>query len=77
MQDGLTGLATAAQARDWLDRAGAQGTVQAMLIGLNRFQAVNLAFGHGGGDRVLAEVARRIAHFAAEELAPGEGGDGP
>ncbi|WP_084390933.1 bifunctional diguanylate cyclase/phosphodiesterase [Novosphingobium capsulatum] len=76
-QDGLTGLATAAQARDWLDWAGAQGTVQAMLIGLNRFQAVNLAFGHGGGDRVLAEVARRIAHFAAEELAPGEGGDGP
>ncbi|MFD2781534.1 EAL domain-containing protein [Novosphingobium pokkalii] len=46
-----------------------------MLIGLNRFQAVNLAFGHGGGDRVLAEVARRIAHFAAEELGPAQAGD--
>jgi predicted signal transduction protein with EAL and GGDEF domain len=72
-QDGLTGLADAAAARDWLDRAAQVGPVHAMLIGLNRFQAVNMAFGHGGGDRVLAEVARRIAHFAIEELAPGEG----
>lgn len=49
---------------------GGQGFIQAMLIGLNRFQAVNLAFGHGGGDRVLAEVARRIEHLLEEELGP-------
>jgi predicted signal transduction protein with EAL and GGDEF domain len=68
-RDALTGLADAAAARAWLDHAGQGGFVQAMLIGLNRFQAVNLAFGHGGGDRVLAEVARRIAHFAAYDMA--------
>lgn len=68
-RDGLTGLADAGAARAWLDQAGRGGFVQAMLIGLNRFQAVNLAFGHRGGDRVLAEVARRIAHFAAQDLA--------
>ncbi|GHC93706.1 bifunctional diguanylate cyclase/phosphodiesterase [Novosphingobium pokkalii] len=74
-QDALTGLADAAAARAWLDAARGGAGIQAMLIGLNRFQAVNLAFGHGGGDRVLAEVARRIAHFAAEELGPAQAGD--
>lgn len=68
-RDGLTGLPDAGAARAWLDQAGRGGFVQAMLIGLNRFQAVNLAFGHRGGDRVLAEVARRIAHFAAQDMA--------
>lgn len=73
--DLLTGLDNAAAALAWLDAAGASvaaggaGTVQAMLVGLNRLQAVNLAFGHGGGDLVLAEVARRISHTLAEELA--------
>jgi GGDEF domain-containing protein len=41
-----------------------------MLLGLNRLQAVNLAFGRGGGDRILAEVARRIVQVLGEELGP-------
>jgi GGDEF domain-containing protein len=40
-----------------------------MLLGLNRLQAVNLAFGRGG-DRMLAEVARRIVQVLGEELGP-------
>lgn len=63
--DLLTGLPTAAAARAWLDDACA---VQAMLVGLHRFQAVNKAYGDAAGDRVLAEIARRIATFARDEL---------
>ncbi|WP_338465712.1 GGDEF domain-containing phosphodiesterase [Novosphingobium sp. ZN18A2] len=63
--DLLTGLPTAAAARAWLDGAG---PVHAMLAGLHRFQAVNMAYGASAGDGVLAEIARRIAAFAREEL---------
>ncbi|WP_068076419.1 bifunctional diguanylate cyclase/phosphodiesterase [Novosphingobium lentum] len=80
--DLLTGLATAAAARAWFDRVaiGLPGgslevepslPIQAMLIGLHRFQAVNLAYGATAGDGVLAEIAHRIRRFAAEEL-PGD-----
>ncbi|WP_333836474.1 GGDEF domain-containing phosphodiesterase [Novosphingobium sp.] len=65
--------AEASAARAWLDRACREGRgVQAMLIGLNRLQAVNLAFGKGGGDHALAEVARRIGHVVAETPNSGE-----
>lgn len=63
--DLLTGLPTVASARAWLDEAH---PVQAMLVGLHRFQAVNKAYGSNAGDRVLAEIARRIEAFAGEEL---------
>ncbi len=71
--DGLTGLVDARAALAWLDRAEGRreaGPVHAMLLGLNRLQAVNLAFGRGGGDRILAEVARRIVQVLGEELGP-------
>lgn len=72
MRDALTGLASRDGARlrlaEWLDE-GAQ--VQAMLIGLRRFDAVNLAYGAAAGDAALAEVASRIKHFAASELETG------
>ena len=71
-RDAVTGLpgAEAARARlgEWLAR-GAQ--VQALLVGLRRFDAVNLAYGAASGDAALAETAARIKHFAADEL------DGP
>lgn len=67
--DALTGLvgreAARERLREWL-AAGAQ--VQGVLLGLRRFDAVNLAFGHAAGDVALVEVAARIAHFAADEL---------
>ncbi|MCW1383347.1 GGDEF domain-containing phosphodiesterase [Novosphingobium sp. KCTC 2891] len=69
-RDVLTGLPGADSARAWLDAAGRAGFVQAMLVSLQRLQSVNLAYGKSGGDQALAEVARRIADFAAEELGP-------
>lgn len=71
-RDALTGLKGRDAARllleEWLGD-GAQ--VQAMLIGLRRFDALNLAYGADAGDAVLAEVANRIKHFAASELEAG------
>lgn len=45
--------------------------VHAMLLGLRRLDAINIAYGEAAGDGALQEVASRIQHFAAEEL------DGP
>ena len=71
-RDALTGLPgrEAARARlgEWLE-AGLP--VHALLLGLRRFDAVNLAFGAAAGDAALTEVAARIKHLAADEL------DGP
>lgn len=68
-RDALTGLAGRDAARlrlgEWL-AAGAQ--VHALLIGLRRFDAVNLAYGAAAGDVALGEIAARLKHFAAVEL---------
>ena len=80
--DPLTGLATrdaaAARLGEWLSRGD---KVQALLIGLRRFDAVNLAYGTSAGDAALSEVAQRLKQFAASELDGGwlaarSGGDG-
>lgn len=67
--DSVTGLerrdAACARLQRWL-ADGAQ--VQAMLIGLQRFDAVNLAYGSAVGDAALAEVAQRLRQFAAATL---------
>lgn len=67
VRDSLTGLPGIAGAASWFE-GHQRGYVHAMLLGLHRFRTVNLAYGHSGGDSVLAEIARRIADFAAEEL---------
>lgn len=67
-RDVLTGLVGLDAAREWLDRAGHSGFVQAMLVSLKRLPSVNLAYGKAGGDLVLVEVARRIGDFVREEL---------
>src|SRR5215210_750331 len=67
--DALTGLLAAASARERLASWAAGGLRwQAMLIGLQCFQAVNRAFGKPAGDAALAEVARRIRAFAEDAL---------
>ncbi len=80
--DPLTGLATrdaaAARLSEWLGRGD---KVHALLIGLRRFDAVNLAYGTSAGDAALNEVAQRLKQFAASELdgswlAARSGGDG-
>jgi predicted signal transduction protein with EAL and GGDEF domain len=77
-RDSVTGLPSVEAVRtrlgDWLVHAAATGEparIHAMLLGLRRFDAINLAYGAAAGDGALAEVSARISHFAAEEL------DGP
>lgn len=69
-RDALTGLpgieAVRERLRSW--SAGEGSTLHALLLGLRRFDAVNLAYGTSAGDLALAEVAARLTHFAAAEL---------
>ena len=68
--DTLTGLLAAAGGRERLESWARQGLRwQAMLIGLQRFQAVNRAFGQPAGDAALAEIGRRIRVFASDAFA--------
>lgn len=68
-RDPLTGLPgrTAACERltEWL---ADQAQLHALLIGLRRFDAVNLAYGAASGDLALREVAARLKQFMAGEL---------
>jgi EAL domain-containing protein (putative c-di-GMP-specific phosphodiesterase class I)/GGDEF domain-containing protein len=74
MPDILTGLDSAQSARAWLDAGGAP--VQAMLIGLHRFQSVNLAYGIAAGDSMLALAGKLIRDFALSQ-SEGAGGEEP
>jgi EAL domain-containing protein (putative c-di-GMP-specific phosphodiesterase class I)/GGDEF domain-containing protein len=47
---------------------GEAAPVHAMLLGLRRFDTVNLAYGEAAGDSALVAVAARILQFASEEL---------
>ena len=63
--DALTGLPNcrsfARALQLMLDRADADGTdIAVARLDINDFKAVNDLFGHATGDRVLAEVARRV-----------------
>jgi len=77
-RDSVTGLPHVEAVRErlgeWLRDAALTGEparIHAMLLGLRRFDAVNLAYGSAAGDGALAEVSARMSHFAAAEL------DGP
>ena len=73
--DPLTGLAgldeakaaIAAWQRDWPSGSGVC-PLHAMLIAVGRLETVNIAYGAPTGDSALVEIARRIDHFAADEL---------
>jgi predicted signal transduction protein with EAL and GGDEF domain len=74
-RDPLTGLPAVDAVRhrleEWLGGGSANGQatrIHAMLLGLRRFDTVNLAYGAAAGDGALAEVAARISHFAADEI---------
>ena len=77
-RDIITGLPAIDTVRgrigDWLTQASERGEaarVHTLLLGLRRFDAVNLAYGASAGDAALAEVGARICRFAENEL------DGP
>jgi diguanylate cyclase len=64
--DALTGLPNRAYLQDRLEnlhrRAESQRSVYSLLLlDLDHFKIVNDRFGHGTGDRVLAQVGRRVA----------------
>ena len=74
-RDALTGLLGPEQAQaridDWLGDAKARGEVapiHVMLLGLRRFDTVNLAYGERAGDSALVEIAARILRFADDEF---------
>ena len=74
-RDPLTGLAGPEAARDrlreWQADVGEGGRarpIHSMLLGLRRFDTVNLAYGADAGDAALVEVAGRMLHFAAAEI---------
>lgn len=78
LRDAITGLPSVEAVRlrlqEWLAHEATSGKaarVHALLLGLRRFDAVNLAYGVAAGDIALAEVGARMSHFAASEL------DGP
>ena len=65
--DALTGLPNRRMLRDWLEqeiektrRAGLQLAI--LFIDLDHFKEVNDTLGHGSGDLLLVEAARRIRH---------------
>ncbi len=64
--DGLTDLANRALFRDRLDQALARSerskdVLAVLLVDLDGFKQVNDSLGHGAGDHLLQEVARRFA----------------
>jgi len=81
--DGLTALPNRVQLQERLDavleRARRRGeTVAVLLLGLDAFNEVNQTLGHGSGDALLREVARRLGGAAGrqgQELVARFGGD--
>lgn len=75
-RDALTGLVGSDGARarivEWQQQAVLEGEtapIHALMLGLRRFDTVNLAYGEAAGDSALVAVAARILRFAADELA--------
>ena len=74
-RDALTGLpgidSFRARIGQWVARGSEEGEgamLHALLLGLRRFDALNLAYGAASGDAALTEVAVRLARFAEDEL---------
>ncbi|MCB2049442.1 MAG: EAL domain-containing protein [Novosphingobium sp.] len=71
LRERLTGLPDVEAVRERLSDWHAHSEsrhMHAMLVGLHRFDAVNIAYGEAAGDSALAAVAARVQHWAATEL---------
>ncbi len=74
-RDTLTGLPVMEEARTrlraWLGAAAGMDEapqVHAALLGLRRFDTINLAYGESAGDGALVEVSRRLNRFLEDEI---------
>jgi diguanylate cyclase (GGDEF)-like protein len=83
LSDALTGLPGMEVFRDHVRRAlagpptaGGQGVAAVVLLDLDGFSALNRAFGHGLGDRLLSEIATRLLQTVrATDIVARAGGD--
>jgi diguanylate cyclase len=74
--DRLTGLPNRHVLSAWLGAHRAERRLALLVLDLYRFRAVNDALGHPAGDRLLVEVARRLAAVVpAHDLLVRLGGD--
>ena len=78
--DWLTGLPNRSYLRNHFTTltadGGASTGIGMLLIGLDRFKQVNDSLGHAGGDRLLAEISRRLRDvLPAQALLTRLGGD--
>lgn len=78
--DTLTGLPNRAhlssRLQHLLDRAGNDSQVAVLFVDLDRFKEVNDTLGHGRGDELLSEVARRLRNnIRADDIIARVGGD--
>lgn len=58
-----------------LNQDGGHGVVALMMLDLDHFKEVNDTLGHAAGDRVLTEVAERLAAVAGDAMVARLGGD--
>jgi diguanylate cyclase (GGDEF)-like protein/PAS domain S-box-containing protein len=66
LHDPLTGLPNRALFLDRLGQSLLRGDAQVVaVVGLDRFKAINEAYGHAVGDQLLVEVARRLERVVA------------
>ncbi|WP_256979246.1 MULTISPECIES: GGDEF domain-containing protein [unclassified Rhodococcus (in: high G+C Gram-positive bacteria)] len=78
--DGLTGLLNRSSFDEHLrsavnDARAGRGRAVLLLIDLDDFKGVNDRFGHGGGDRLLVELARRLDLCVVDGVVARFGGD--
>ena len=78
--DGLTGLLNRSSFDEHLraavhDARAGRGRAVLLLIDLDDFKSVNDRFGHGGGDRLLVELARRLDRCVVDGVVARFGGD--
>ena len=65
-RDPLTGLGDGVEARRWLAGPLAAQGGAVLLLSINRFEAINIAYGRAAGDALLQAAARRIERVVAD-----------